>query len=53
MRRKWLRVNGIDRFRDWQRICSNHFFEKNYNPGKKQVLFSNTISQPYDGNGIR
>ncbi|XP_060857552.1 uncharacterized protein LOC132935110 [Metopolophium dirhodum] len=52
MRRKWLKVFGIDRCHDWQRICSDHFLEENYKPGKKRFLFSNTIPQPYDRNGF-
>ncbi|CAI6372890.1 unnamed protein product [Macrosiphum euphorbiae] len=52
MRRKWLKVLGIDRCYDWQRICSEHFLEENYKPGKKRLLFSNAIPQPYDKNGF-
>ncbi|CAI6376020.1 unnamed protein product [Macrosiphum euphorbiae] len=52
MRRKWLKVFGIDRCHDWQRICSDHFLEENYKPGKKRFLFSNAIPQPYDQNGF-
>ncbi|XP_016663745.1 uncharacterized protein LOC100571852 isoform X2 [Acyrthosiphon pisum] len=52
MRRKWLRVFGIDRCYDWQRICSDHFLEENYKPGKKKFLFSNAIPQPYHQNGF-
>ncbi|XP_029341760.1 uncharacterized protein LOC107884357 [Acyrthosiphon pisum] len=52
MRRKWLKVFGIDRCYDWQRICSDQFLEENYKPGKKRFLFSNTILQPYDRNGF-
>ncbi|XP_060856641.1 uncharacterized protein LOC132934349 isoform X2 [Metopolophium dirhodum] len=52
MKRKWLQIFGIDRCHDWQRICSDHFLEENYKPGKKRFLFSNTIPQPYDRNGF-
>ncbi|CAI6354129.1 unnamed protein product [Macrosiphum euphorbiae] len=52
MRRKWLKVFGIDRCYDWQRICSDHFSEENYRPGKKRFLLSNAIPQPYDQNGF-
>ncbi|XP_060857297.1 uncharacterized protein LOC132934904 [Metopolophium dirhodum] len=52
MRRKWLKVFGIDRCHDWQRICSDHFLKENYRPGKKRFLFSNAIPQPYDRNGF-
>ncbi|CAI6373048.1 unnamed protein product [Macrosiphum euphorbiae] len=52
MRRKWLKVFGIDQFHDWQRICGDHFLEGNYKPGKKRFLFSNAIPQPYDQNGF-
>eukprot|EP00102_Acyrthosiphon_pisum_P021340 XP_016658550.1 PREDICTED: uncharacterized protein LOC100575998 isoform X2 [Acyrthosiphon pisum] len=52
MRRKWPRVFGIDRCHDWQRICSDHFLEKNYRPGIKRFLFSNAIPQPYDRSGF-
>ncbi|XP_060858451.1 uncharacterized protein LOC132935837 [Metopolophium dirhodum] len=52
MRRRWLKVFGIDRCHDWQRICSDHFLEENYKPGNKRFLFSNTIPQPYDPNGF-
>ncbi|CAI6348542.1 unnamed protein product [Macrosiphum euphorbiae] len=48
MRRKWLKVFGIDCCYDWhQRVCSDHFLEKNFKPRKKRILFSNTIPQPY------
>jgi len=43
MKRKWLKVFGIDYCHDWQRICSDHFLEENYMPGKKPFLFSNAI----------
>ncbi|XP_003242833.1 uncharacterized protein LOC100572541 isoform X2 [Acyrthosiphon pisum] len=52
MRRKWLKVIGIDHCHDWQRICSDHFLEENYKPGKKRFLFSNAIPQPYKRNGF-
>ncbi|XP_008185080.1 uncharacterized protein LOC100573579 isoform X2 [Acyrthosiphon pisum] len=52
MRREWFKVLGIDRCHDWQRICSDHFLEENYKPGKKRFLFSNAIPQPYDRNGF-
>ncbi|XP_060857813.1 uncharacterized protein LOC132935315 [Metopolophium dirhodum] len=52
MRRRWLKVYGIDRCFDWHRICSDHFLEENYKPGKKRFLFSNTIPQPYNRNGF-
>ncbi|XP_029341244.1 uncharacterized protein LOC115033205 [Acyrthosiphon pisum] len=52
IRREWLKVFGIDRCYDWQRICSDHFLEENYKPGQKQ-LYSNAIPQPYDRNGFR
>ncbi|CAI6373257.1 unnamed protein product [Macrosiphum euphorbiae] len=52
MRRKWLKVLGIDRCHDWQRVCSDHFLEENYKPGKKRYLFPNTIPQPCERNGF-
>ncbi|KAL5238924.1 hypothetical protein ACI65C_006334 [Semiaphis heraclei] len=50
MRKKWLNVIGIDHCYDWQRICSDHFIDENYRPGKKRYLLPNTIPQPYDKN---
>ncbi|XP_060873371.1 uncharacterized protein LOC132947174 isoform X2 [Metopolophium dirhodum] len=51
-RREWFKVLGIDCCHKWQRICSDHFLEENYKPGKKRFLFSNAIPQPYDRNGF-
>ncbi|XP_003240553.1 uncharacterized protein LOC100574165 [Acyrthosiphon pisum] len=52
LRKKWLKVFGIYRCHYWQRVCSDHFLEENYKPGKKRFLFSNNIPQPYDRNGF-
>jgi len=49
MRRKWLQAIGIDHCDDKQRICSNHFLEKNYIPNiKKRILYRSTIPQAYN-----
>ncbi|XP_015373933.1 PREDICTED: uncharacterized protein LOC107168897 isoform X2 [Diuraphis noxia] len=50
LRRIWLKVLGFDHCYDWQRICSDHFLDENYRPGKKRYLLPNTIPQPYDKN---
>ncbi|KAL4126128.1 hypothetical protein QTP88_010360 [Uroleucon formosanum] len=44
MRRKWLKVFGIDRCYDWQRVCTKK---------KKRFLYSNTIPQPYGRKSVR
>ncbi|KAL4126579.1 hypothetical protein QTP88_010798 [Uroleucon formosanum] len=52
MRRKWLKVFGIDHCYDWQRVCSDHFLEKDYKPKTKRFLYSNTIPQPYERKSV-
>eukprot|EP00102_Acyrthosiphon_pisum_P008809 XP_003245989.1 PREDICTED: uncharacterized protein LOC100568640 [Acyrthosiphon pisum] len=50
MRKRWLKVFGIERCHDWQRICSDHLLEDDYKPEKKRILCSTAIPQPYDRN---
>jgi len=40
-----FRINHI---KNQNRICSDHFLEENYRPGKKRFLYKNTLPQPYD-----
>ncbi|XP_060873450.1 uncharacterized protein LOC132947226 [Metopolophium dirhodum] len=52
MKRKWLKVFGINHCHDGQRICSDHFLKENYKSGRRRFLLYNAIPQPYNRNGF-